>query len=1117
MRDHLYAAIKEGLSKPLDSATFELCAASLLRQIYPTLVPVTGGGDAGMDGYAAEPDALPIVLVTTTAQDVARNLRKNLESHVKSGGRARRAVIATRQFVRGRRRVSLQQKASELGFALIQVFDRAWFVDALYRDPKWRKDLLGIPGEQPALSVIPPSMRPTILLSLVGRERELHALRPGTGDMVVVGKPGIGKTAVLRQLALEGWGLFVVDDSNQRLPDAIREQMPPRIIVDDAHFDPPRLSKLRQLREAIAGDFAIVAVTWPGAQVSVESHLASACSVEIGPLTRDQVVRVIEEVGVKGPSHFQREIVDQALGRPGLAATLALLALNGKAREVATGEALLQDTQVTYQRMLGDQSAAVLAVIALSGDSGVDMSTIGTALKLDLASTHTLVKGLASGGTIDEAQSRGGRLIVQPESLRYALVREMFFSSTASLPLETILDAFPDCAVAIVPLVGAAHRGAILEPLMMQSLFEQARDSRAFAAYASLGEEEARFALSVAPGSALEIAKAALPHSPRIGFRTLMERAVGDRRPKDSDPDHPMRLIQGHLAQPSGRLEHRRELVRVVSQWVSENMDPDVALEALCCALNPGHETVTSDPGEGVKWTIRSGILPVESLKEITKLWREALQLITTIRCRSYVPLLEVLGYWIFPSRVTFSPTAPDEEYNFMRKEAARLIRQLATPFRWHRGVIARLARLARQGELTVSIRTDREFDLLFPEEEFGGEASDWQATQRRQLDAARRCGESMGALPANEAAERIAAAEREAAQAGITWPRFTPNVCAYLAEHTAKPHQFASAFRDAAAPEDLLVPFLSAVARQRPKGWAELLSEFLRHDRYWRSAVAVCLTQPVGEALQSEAIRQSDGSLVNYLRSLVVRDELDVGALDGLLEHPNPDVARAVAIGLATSGRELSPETREKWEATIIRCPADDHWYATILKSRHTLLVGWVKAWLERQASAQTTYEPIPGSLLRVIADLPVGSKEEPLGCIRPEIDSFFVRDLVASLVANEEHLVAVLFARPELEPYQRTALIGRPTSSWLKRAIVALNHGWSPERTIAACTSGFSMWSGSEAAHWHGWVKDFEKLSHNRKRDARLLSQAGVTHYSKLRDGAADRERHEAIYGLS
>jgi hypothetical protein len=1116
IRDPLYSAIEEGLSKPLDWAAFEACAESLLRSIYPTLVPVPGGGDAGIDGYAAELDAPPIVLVTTTAQDVERNLRTNLESHVKSGGRARTALLATSQSLGGRRRVSLQQRASELGFDLIQIFDRVWFVDELYRDPRWRKELLGIPGEPPALSLTPPSRRPTLPLSLIGRDRELHALRLVTGDVVVVGKPGIGKTAVLRQLALEGWGLFVVDDSNERLPDAIREQRPLRIIVDDAHFAPPRLSKLRQLREAIGGDFGIVAVTWPGAHADVETHLASARSIEIGPLTRDEIVRVIEEAGLRGPSQFQREVVDQALGRPGLAATLARLALNGKAREVATGEALLHDTRVTYQEMLGVQSAAVLAVMALSGDFGVEMSTVGSALSLDLASTQALVQGLASGGTIDEAESRRGGLVVQPESLRYAVVREMFFGGAAPLPLRMALEAFPDRAVAIVPLVAAAHRGAVLEPSMMQSLLREARYARAFAAYASLGEEEAKFALSVGPEHTLDIAQAALLHTPSLGFRILIEQAVGDDRPRHSHPNHPMRILKDYLGAPSGMLEQRQQLLVVVSDWIAGAGDPDIGLEALCCALGPGFETVTADPGQGNKVTIGRGILALESLRRLARLWEQALDLIPAIQCTRYALLLEILWDWAFPGRVVLGGSYDEKSYHFMRKQATKLVKKLATAFRSNRAVVARLARLAKQAELDVEVSTDSEFDILFPADELMRDESDWRAAEQSQLDAACRLAESMQTLAPEEVASRIAAAEREATQAGITWPRFTPNVCAYLAEHVAKPHEFANAFRNAAVPEDLLVPFLSAVARERPKGWAELLFEFLRHDRYWRSAVAVCLAQRVGESLQTQAICQCDGSFVNYLRVLIARDELDVGAQDGLLEHPNHEVARAVAIGLGTSGRELPPETQEKWEAAIIRCPADDHWYSTILKSRHSLLVNWMEAWLERQASAEPTYEHIPKALLGVIADLPVESKAHLLDCIPAKPYNPYVSDLVASLVGDNDRLAAALFGRVELRQYHKAALIGRPTSSWLKRAIVALKHGWSPERTIAACTSGLSVWSGSEAAHWEGWVKDFEMLGRGRGRRARLLSQAGVEHYGKLRDGAAERERHEAIYGL-
>ena len=70
------------------------------------------------------------------------------------------------------------------------------------------KDLLGVVGAARALSRFPSSARPTHPIPLVGRENDLQKLRDTLGDVIVVGRPGVGKTALLEQLAEEGWCLF---------------------------------------------------------------------------------------------------------------------------------------------------------------------------------------------------------------------------------------------------------------------------------------------------------------------------------------------------------------------------------------------------------------------------------------------------------------------------------------------------------------------------------------------------------------------------------------------------------------------------------------------------------------------------------------------------------------------------------------------------------------------------------------------------------------------------------------------------------------------------------------------------------------------------------------------
>ena len=54
IRDPFYRQIIDRLDGTVDPELFEQCAADLLREIYPTLVPIRGGADAGMDGAIAD-------------------------------------------------------------------------------------------------------------------------------------------------------------------------------------------------------------------------------------------------------------------------------------------------------------------------------------------------------------------------------------------------------------------------------------------------------------------------------------------------------------------------------------------------------------------------------------------------------------------------------------------------------------------------------------------------------------------------------------------------------------------------------------------------------------------------------------------------------------------------------------------------------------------------------------------------------------------------------------------------------------------------------------------------------------------------------------------------------
>ena len=242
-----------------------------------------------MDGVGELPDGTPFFLVATVQQAGRANLERNVKSHIDAGGERRAVVFATTRSISGRIQIELANRLrDQFDVRLAEVHDRADFVARLYRNAAWRRELLGIPGAARALSRLPATRHSTPEIPLVGRDQELQRLRTIEGDLVIVGKPGIGKTFLLQHLIEDDWGLFDDVWDISQLEDAIRDMQPTRIVVDDAHLQGDRLSKLRQLRTQMDANFTIAAVTWPGSVDNVaaipdaDTELFGTLSIQVG-------------------------------------------------------------------------------------------------------------------------------------------------------------------------------------------------------------------------------------------------------------------------------------------------------------------------------------------------------------------------------------------------------------------------------------------------------------------------------------------------------------------------------------------------------------------------------------------------------------------------------------------------------------------------------------------------------------------------------------------------------------------------------------------------------------------------------------------------------------------
>jgi uncharacterized protein related to proFAR isomerase len=128
------------------------------------------------------------------------------------------------------------------------------------------------------------------------------------------------------------------------------------------------------------------------------------------------------------------EIVHQAVGRPGLAVTLADISLKGGTRDVYFGDVLARTLSAYLISDAGDKSLIVLSAFAVGGDAGMPIDVISKLLMLDIAEIMVIVTKLASGGLIYERSRE--ILAVLPPALRHVLIRDTFFGKSPSLKVE---------------------------------------------------------------------------------------------------------------------------------------------------------------------------------------------------------------------------------------------------------------------------------------------------------------------------------------------------------------------------------------------------------------------------------------------------------------------------------------------------------------------------------------------------------------------------------------------------------------------------------------------------------------------------------------------------------
>ena len=1136
MADSLQARIRDALGKPLDTDRFEACAAELLRPRYESLRWLPGPNDAGQDGLGKTLEGTEFLFVVTTAEDFTRNLRDSLTSYRNAGGDLHAVVLATSRVVFGRLQQELPAKIQEeFGVELLEIHEQEAFVELLADHPAWRKELLGLTGG-PVGALTRQFQRDhaDLAIGLIGRDDELQTLSTASGDLIVSGLPGVGKSFLLEHLCQNhDWG-WLVRDHDQSIPglaDEILEKKPARIIVDDAQFEVHLVSGLDQLRREIGHSFDIVACCWESGADEVAERMPAARAVQIPQLELTHIGAVLRDMGVHGPPHLVAEIINQARGRVGLAVTLARASQEHRGREVLTGRMLTKQALKFNDRLFSEEFLHELGVIALADEDGLSQEQVGAALEADQRTVAKAIRRAATSGTIENHPYDRRLLRVQPRSLRFGLVREAFFGGPGSLDLEGTLEQLENPAAAAIPLIVVAAEERTLDRRMITRLIDW-NDADSAAVFAELGIKEFEQAAANAPQHLARIARGAMrAHGLTERLLTvLLDAAKPVKSRREADSDHPLTIVRSHLSSRFATLADRMVVVQAASRWAAQGGSLTVAAEAAMTSVTTEIDDSEWDPVNQDRLSIYQGIQPAGLLRELDSVWD---QILDFLRSRPEIPpriVLAALRPWVQPGTMTDGAPFPVEAKEVLRDTARRKIPALADVYRNRPIAMRRLAAMARHVDLELEGTPEPFIHVLYASREPGQHTRRFEAEEPSEGDksAVRLIADQHAHSEPMELAAEIAVIEAEAAATGVALPPLLTTYVAELAVRLRDPVAFAHELIAQDTPPLLVEAATKELTLESTEAFQALIESLLSADQYRHIGTRLALQEDAPSVARSLALSrlrpdQADDVVFYFRIGLIVSDELQA-----IVEESNSRLSQEVALAALHSEVAPSADPLLQPESLRLACrnrvvgyraadvaDTDQIWMLEELLRRDTeLCVDWIEQCL--QSAALHASEWFPHEFEEIADALPSCDKQRLIDALPPQLPAFRVRRLVRGLVNGDEELIRQFLGRDDLRHLRSAIFEGDVNETWVLRAGLAREAGCSAEQ-IAQWTT--ASWSGNESAAWERRIEGMEELRDFASRDGRDAAidaiDACLTVYERRKSLALEEEKRERIFG--
>ena len=824
-------------------------------------------------------------------------------------------------------------------------------------------------------------------------------------------------------------------------------------------------------------------------------------------------MNVIKDVGLAGPNHLIKEIVDQAEGRAGLAALLAHLCLIGDVQEVYKGEALEELMLKYLGRTGGMRIPYILAAFSVGGEAGMRLEDVADCIGMDAIQVREIVTELNTGGVLWEIGET--YLSVHPKPLRHVLIRDVFFHGPASFPVEPLIDKSPDLEQTTLELIAAYWSGARIQKEWLIPILERVGSNETWAGFAWQGPEEANWVLKHHPQVVKHNPMAFLHYISQEALPIMFDAAIGDTRQLHSATDHPMRIVDDWIKSgkpgESTTINNRLTLIKSAKEWLLSGKDSAVGFQAVNIGFSPIFRNMITDPGAGHTVTLRSAYLLLSEMRVLRDQWlsfREILKPQPDFEI-CWPALRDLVHGWAYPE--LFEVRVSDNSREFMLSFSRQILTDMSSIAQGRTGYLQWINQFSIDRGFDLRFEVDPVFEIMYPlvrRDEF----REHEEAGRKQIEV---LATSWSQRDPQTIVEKIIWIEEEAKIAGLSWPYWTNYLLSEISLLVDSPKAWAETLIRLGCSAEMVTPFLVKTAEKQDPGWFELTHICLQNEALRGAAILSILKHrdPPSE-LVDEAMSLISG-FSGVVKTMCLRKEIhEDQIIKRLLTHQDEEISSAAAQGIWFSPpKHVVPDAvMPEWCQAVIRS-RETYFISDVMTFHPELAYDWLSGYINEDKDEYFQYDRAIHATASV---LDAGSRRNLLKIIPAK---YHFSEAVYSIIGDDLNVYRALLDNERLKIFHLVPLNWSDREIWVDKARLALDAGYSPSE-ISLAVYGFPFfgfsWTGNESIERQKWVDKFDKLCSHPEKGIQAIGQAGKEDAEREKQNALEREKQEEIYGF-